>query len=139
MEIISRYWFCILFVFIVLVIRLIFRYMTRNYEETEGYIVDFNTQRFHGRYGGYYHKPIVQFYVDGECYRSVKSTLFLSHHKNPNDSLVFGYLGDSVRVKYNPTTPKNNYCLYSLKDLKYDFIVIIPALIIIAILLLILT
>lgn len=135
MEIISRYWCIILIILIVLVIRLIFRYLTRWYVETVGYIVDFNTKSIARRHSGYYHQPIVQFYVGDQIYRSVKTTLFSSIQKNPRDSLIYGYLGDSVRVRYNPNSPNNNYCLYSIKDLKYNFIVMFPVVIIILFLL----
>lgn len=65
--------FLIIFLFLLVIVRLIFRFFTRNYRQASGVIVDYKTELFNAHDSHYYiHKPIIEFYVDGECYRLVK-------------------------------------------------------------------
>lgn len=59
--------FLIISLFLLVIVRLIFRFFTRNYRQVSGVIVDYKTEIFYAHGSHYYiHKPIIEFYVDGE-------------------------------------------------------------------------
>lgn len=132
----KRYYVLILIALVFILLRIIFRRKTKNYKTTEGKIVDFKTEKFRvkGETSHYIHHPIIEFVVDGKEYRCVKSSLYNSPSESWRQSLVANSLGNIEKVRYNPEDPKNNYALYSLKDLKYNFIMIIPIIIVIIVL-----
>lgn len=134
------YWILIFIVILIIIARVIFRIKTKHYEETIGQIVDFKTETYHGHYGHghtyYQHKPIVEFFANGKNYRCVKATCYCSSTSEWDKSLVKSSYRDYVKVRYNPKDPRKSYCLYTIKDLKYNIIVIIPSLAVVLILLL---
>ncbi len=125
---------------IFILVRLIFRVKTKNYESIMGEIVDFKTEEHIFRKKTYYiHSPIIEFNVDGKAYRCVKQSLYHSRSSSWEHSLVAKSFGESAKVRYNPNSPKNNYPLYSLKDYKYNVIEFIPAIVVLIIFMIILS
>lgn len=130
-------WLLVAIAIIFVIIRIVFRLRSKNYKTIEGRIVDFRTERLStvdDRTIRYRHDAIIEFAVDGKDYRCVKSSLYHSSSSSWKNSIVASSLGNIQKVRYNPEDPKNNYALYSLKDLKYNMIMLIPVIIAIIVL-----
>ncbi|MDE6292083.1 MAG: DUF3592 domain-containing protein [Bacilli bacterium] len=130
-------WILIFIAAIMIMARIIFRIRTRHYEETVGQIVDFHTKAYYRHKDGhtsYQHKPIVEFFANGRTYRCVKPTPYYSRVREWDRSLVKSSYRDYVRVRYNPSDPRKSYCLFTIKDFKYNIIMIIPMVVLVLIL-----
>lgn len=133
-EFLCNYWVIILILLAIVASRVIFRIFTRHYESAVGEIVDFHTERYFIREHTYYsHKPIVEFFANGKTYRCVKEAFYNSSASDWQNSLVKSSYRDYVKVRYDPKDPRKNYCLYSIKDFKYNIIMVIPIIVAIAV------
>lgn len=137
-DFLCHYWIVIFILLIMIVSRIIFRIFTKDYKSTVGEIVDFHTERYILRNHTYYsHKPIVEFYVEGKKYRCVKKAFYNSSVSDWQRSLIKSSYRDYVKVRYDPKDPRKSYCLYSLKDFKYNTIMFIPLVVAIIVILII--
>ncbi len=128
------YWILLLVAGAMIMARVIFRIITRHYEQTVGEIVDFHTETYYrDGHTSYRHKPIVEFFAKGKTYRCVKPTFYYSSVPEWDRSLIKNTYRDYVKVRYNPNDPRKSYCLITLKDFKYNIIMVIPAILLVLI------
>lgn len=124
----------IVFFLVFVLARLIYRFLTRDYKQVSGVLVDYKTESFYGNDSHYYvHKPIVEFYIDGKCYRLVKEFGFTSHRSDWPKTRLKKYLNMTLLVKYDEENPHRCYLLITPRLLFVRFIYNLPEIIILLI------